>query len=496
MTSLAAAGWPDKHRAPVRQRICPTGLPRCALARRQATEADFPVTHCQALPQKLQRRVPRRQGPASLTRAAREVHINPWRGSSSRGTSLAPTTVGDHDLAVAPRSGHRGSAQLPPKTRVNMPEHDANTEVAAQHDGTQALVGTTPAVAPVHGTASNRGLLWALTALMVGACVVISVPLVPALAWALVLAIAGEWLRRLVAPHCRNPSLQAGLSVAFLAVVVTAPLFGLAPMVADEFQRAWADLRSESIRARVDELARQLPGLASVIDWLRQHAPSSEDVAAQVMPRVSGLFVSSVWGALQWPIAFFAAFFFLRDRQRILRWLAGLLPLQARETDRLFSRATQVVRANVLGIVLLAALQGLLGGLMFWWLGLPAALLWGVVMFVLSLLPVVGAAVVWIPAALWLALEGSMWKALLLAVWGGVIVALVDNLLYPLLVGNKLGLHTLAVFVALVGGLVVFGPSGLVLGPLSLVITAELIAVCKERRDSGRQISRNGDGDS
>jgi predicted PurR-regulated permease PerM len=140
------------------------------------------------------------------------------------------------------------------------------------------------------------------------------------------------------------------------------------------------------------------------------------------------------------------------------------------------------VRASVLGTLLLAALQGLLGGLMFWWLGLPAAMLWGFVMFLLSLLPVVGAAVVWIPAALWLALEGSMVKALLLVVWGGVIVALVDNLLYPTLVGNKLGLHTLAVFVALVGGLFVLGASGLVLGPLALAITVELIAVCKERK--------------
>jgi predicted PurR-regulated permease PerM len=385
---------------------------------------------------------------------------------------------------------------LPPKTRINMPENDADTVVAAQRDGTQVLVGSAPAVAPARSTASSRGVLWAVTALMVGACVVISAPLVPALAWALVLAIAGEWLRRLLAPHCRNPSLQAGLSVTILAIVVTAPLLGLAPMVAEEFQRAWADLGSESIRARVDELARQLPALASVIDWLRRHAPSSEDVAAQIVPRVSGLFASSVWGALQWPIAFFAAFFFLRDRHRILRWLAGLLPLQSHETDRLFSRATQVVRANVLGILLLAALQGLLGGLMFWWLGLPAALLWGVVMFVLSLLPVVGAAVVWIPAALWLALEGSMSKALLLTAWGGIVVALVDNLLYPLLVGNKLGLHTLAVFVAIVGGLVVFGASGLVLGPLSLVVTAELIAVCKERRDSARHVGRHGDDES
>jgi predicted PurR-regulated permease PerM len=352
----------------------------------------------------------------------------------------------------------------------------------AASDGAKSALRVVPTVAPARGLASSRGLLWILSALMVGACAVIAAPLLSALAWALALAIAGESLRRLVAPYCRSPSLQAAVSIAILAVIVMAPLFGLAPVVAEEFQRAWAELTSESISARVNELAQKLPAVAPAIVWLRQHLPSSEDVAAQIAPRISGLFASSVWGALQWLIAFFVAFYFLRDRQRILQWLAGLLPLQQREADRLFSRATQVVRASVLGTLLLAALQGLLGGLMFWWLGLPAALLWGFVMFVLSLLPVVGAAVVWIPAALWLALEGSMAKALLLVAWGGIIVALIDNLLYPMLVGNKVGLHTLAVFIALVGGLFVLGASGLVLGPLALAVTVELIAVCKERK--------------
>lgn len=361
-------------------------------------------------------------------------------------------------------------------------EKDAGPVATSARGGAKAALRSVPAVAPALWPASSRGLLWTLTALMVGACAVIAAPLLSALAWALTLAIAGEWLRRLLAPYCRNSSLQAALSIAILAVIVMAPLFGLAPVVAEEFQRAWAELTSESIGARVNELAQQLPAIAPAIEWVRQHAPSSEDVAAQVAPRISGLFASSIWGALQWLVAFFAAFYFLRDRQHILQWLAGLLPLQPREADRLFSRATQVVRASVLGTLLLAALQGLLGGLMFWWLGLPAALLWGFVMFVLSLLPVIGAAVVWIPAALWLALEGNMAKALVLVAWGGVVVALIDNLLYPILVGNKVGLHTLAVFVALVGGLLVLGASGLVLGPLALAVTIELIAVCRERK--------------
>lgn len=93
------------------------------------------------------------------------------------------------------------------------------------------------------------------------------------------------------------------------------------------------------------------------------------------------------------------------------------MPLTKRETDRLFKRAAEVVRASVFGTLLVAALQGLLGGLMFWWLGLPAPLLWGTVMFVLWVLPILGAAIVWIPAAFLLAMEGNWEKALILTIW-------------------------------------------------------------------------------
>jgi predicted PurR-regulated permease PerM len=108
--------------------------------------------------------------------------------------------------------------------------------------------------------------------------------------------------------------------------------------------------------------------------------------------------------------------------------------------------------------------QGILGGLMFWWLDLPAPLLWGAVMAVVAITPVFGAALIWVPAAIFLALGGSWEKALVLTAWGGIVVALIDNLLYPVLIGKDLRMHTVPVFIAIVGGLIVFGASGLVLG--------------------------------
>jgi predicted PurR-regulated permease PerM len=112
---------------------------------------------------------------------------------------------------------------------------------------------------------------------------------------------------------------------------------------------------------------------------------------------------------------------------------------------------------------------------MFWWLGLPAPVLWGLVMGVLAVVPVLGAFIIWIPAVMFLTLEGSWGKALILAAWGGVVVAGIDNLMYPVLVGNRLKVHTIPTFMAIVGGLVVFGASGLILGPVTLTVTMVLL---------------------
>jgi len=149
--------------------------------------------------------------------------------------------------------------------------------------------------------------------------------------------------------------------------------------------------------------------------------------------------------------------------------------------DSLFCRVRDTIYATMYGTLTVASIQGLLGGLMFWWLGLSAPLLWGVVMALLAVVPVLGAFVVWIPAALFLALEGSWGKALMLTLWGTIVVGGIDNLLLPILVGNRLKLHTVIAFISMVGGLIVFGASGLILGPVVLTITMVLLEIWRIR---------------
>ncbi|SHN33896.1 AI-2E family transporter [Rhizobacter sp. OV335] len=342
-----------------------------------------------------------------------------------------------------------------------------------------------PADAPPRaGLTRNRVSVFALaviTLIVLVLCWRMTEPFVSALVWAVALAIVANGLHRRIARRVRRPNLSAGLTTALLAAVLLVLAAAIAPVMVEKAREGWEHLRSDEVRQRVDDLVRDRPTLARAVAWATKQMPSSDEMAKQLAPRLQGFLTGSMWGSVQLLVTFFALFYLLRDRELALRWLRSVLPLTARETSRIFKRVAEVVRASVLGTVLIAALQGLLGGLMFWWLGLPAPMLWGLVMFVLSILPVLGAAIVWIPAAGLLLLEGSWEKALILTLWGSIVVALVDNLLYPVLIGKQLRLHTLPAFIAIVGGLVAFGATGLVIGPLALAMGVALLEVWRRR---------------
>lgn len=128
-----------------------------------------------------------------------------------------------------------------------------------------------------------------------------------------------------------------------------------------------------------------------------------------------------------------------------------------------------------------AVLQGTLAAMMFWWLGLPGPMLWGIVMTILAIIPYLGTFVIWGPVAVYFFLQGETSKALLLTAWGGIVVALIDNLLYPVLVGRRLRYHTLPVFFFILGGVSFFGAAGLILGPAMLAFADALRDIWRRR---------------
>jgi predicted PurR-regulated permease PerM len=173
-------------------------------------------------------------------------------------------------------------------------------------------------------------------------------------------------------------------------------------------------------------------------------------------------------------IMLYLLFFLFRDGDTLARRVKDAIPLRAGLRDELLEKFTVVIRATVKGSLLVALAQGALGGLIFWVLGINAALLWAVLMAFLSLLPAVGAGIVWMPVALYLLATGSFWQGAILIAYGFLVIGLVDNIMRPMLVGKDTKLPDYVVLISTLGGIEVFGLNGFVIGP---VIAAMFIAV-------------------
>ena len=169
---------------------------------------------------------------------------------------------------------------------------------------------------------------------------------------------------------------------------------------------------------------------------------------------------------LNLSLMLYLAFFFLRDGQRLVFMLIQALPLGDERERFLFAKFAEVTRATVKGNLVVAIVQGALGGVGFWFLGIPAAFLWSVMMAIASLIPALGAALIWAPVALYMMLTGDLVHGIILAVYGVGVIGLVDNILRPILVGRDTKLPDYVVLLSTLGGLALFGIDGFVVGPL------------------------------
>ncbi|RYY69655.1 MAG: AI-2E family transporter, partial [Comamonadaceae bacterium] len=190
---------------------------------------------------------------------------------------------------------------------------------------------------------------------------------------------------------------------------------------------------------------------------------------------------------LDFVVAFFlmlyVLYFLFRDGKRLTTGIARAIPLRPEHTQRLLTQFATVVRATVKGNIVVALVQGALGTAAFFVLGVPGAVLWGAVMAVLSLLPAVGAALVWGPVAAYFFFSGDLVRGIGLTVWGAVVIGLVDNVLRPILVGKDTRMPDYLVLVATLGGIVVFGLNGFVIGPVIaavFLVSWDMLAKARE----------------
>ena len=335
-----------------------------------------------------------------------------------------------------------------------------------------------------------------LLLVLVGATVVVGwlcwwlvYPFVPAITWALVLAMLAHPLHeRILARFKKWPSISAALAVTVVTLAIALPATVLVRQVGSEAVASIATVRKLVDTDRWKLAIERFPWLAPVREWIEREVDLDEQVR-QATGAVARGVRGALYGAMDFAITalvtLFLLFYFVRDKYRILRVLEQLVPLSPRESEQVRNNIRDTLGAVVFGTLAVAVVQGTLGGLMFWWLGLPSPILWGAVMAILAILPLFGAALIWVPAAASLAINGEWDKALLLTAWGTLVVGLIDNLLYPLLVKNSLRIHTVPVFIGVLGGVFAFGATGFVLGPLVLALAMALIDIWRRRMALG-----------
>ncbi|MHC6226404.1 AI-2E family transporter [Pseudomonas sp. X10] len=328
-------------------------------------------------------------------------------------------------------------------------------------------------------TALQNKALAVLLALVTVAFIWILLPFYGAVFWAVILGILFAPLQRhLVLRFGRRRNLAAGMTLLVCLLIAILPVIIISALLVQEGAALYQRIASGQldIAGYIESFKNMLPAFAqnglermgvSDLEGLRDKIAKGAMQGSQFFASQAFSFGQGTFDFLvSFGIMLYLLFFFLREGAELTRKIRLAVPLPEHQKRRLQQKFSRVVRATVKGNLLVAITQGALGGLIFWVLGIPSALVWGVLMAFLSLLPAVGAGLVWAPVAVYFLATGAIWQGIVLIAFGVLVIGLVDNLLRPILVGKDTRMPDYLILISTLGGLAVFGLNGFVIGPL------------------------------
>lgn len=311
----------------------------------------------------------------------------------------------------------------------------------------------------------------------------ILLPYYAALFWAAALAVLFHPVqRRLEATYRWRPNAAALFTLLIVLLIVIIPMIIISGALIQEIANSYKRISSGefNLGAYFEQIANALPpsvhnvlellgigDLLSIREKLTQGAMAGgRFIATQAV----SLGQNTAQLLIGLGVMLYVLFFLLRDGAQLARYSKQLIPLSESHKQHFFRKFATVVRATVKGNIVVAITQGTLGGLMFWALGIQGALLWGVVMTLLSLLPAVGAALIWLPVAIYFLVSGAIIEGIVLILFGVLVIGLIDNILRPILVGKDTKIPDWVILVSTLGGISVFGLNGFVMGPLAAAL--------------------------
>jgi predicted PurR-regulated permease PerM len=308
-----------------------------------------------------------------------------------------------------------------------------------------------------------------------------------------------RWLNKRVP----SKNLCAALVSAFIIVLFIAPLFFIVEYSAPDARYVYVRAKQRILTGDfldvscppgkdtfmcrmsngIQDLVRE-PSIRSYLDTFTSKGTNF------IIDKISDVVLSLPFIILNLFVTFFTVFYLLRDGGKLVDHIKNLLPIRQTHREHIFKKLKDAAHAVVYGSLLIAVIQGAVGGIGFWLFGVSSPLLWGILMALFALVPFVGTAVIWLPAALIMIAAGSseanpaiVWKGIALLVYGFFVISGIDNVLKPSLIGDRADVHPVLILIGVLGGITVFGVAGFIIGPLVLALFKVFLDIYKREYD-------------
>ncbi len=329
----------------------------------------------------------------------------------------------------------------------------------------------------------------AFFALLIGVTVLfyqLIAPYIYAIFWAGIIAAlfypAYKWLIKKI----KNESISAGITVILVLLVVLLPLAGVLGLVVKQGIDTYAALSEPETITNIEQTVtniitspyvERITGEIDISTTLKEASSTIASIGVQWLKTGS---IGTITGIVQILVMLYSLYYFLKDGEKWLKHIMLLLPFGDKNEELLYKKFVSTGKATLKGTLLLGVLQGTLGGILLAIVGIPSAAFWGLIMVVLSIIPAVGAPLVWVPGAIYLAATGHVGAAITLVI-GGIAIGFVDNLLRPPLVGKDIQMHPMMILFSTIGGLALFGISGVVIGPVIATFFLAILQMYEEK---------------
>lgn len=301
--------------------------------------------------------------------------------------------------------------------------------------------------------------------------------------WAVVIASIFSPLFRRLNAKLKKPALSAAIILLSVIVIIILPSLIIGTLIFNESVHIYNSLSSNdgNIEKRIENINKTLKSNPYVVQ-LNFDDKFITDKLTDVVRSISNFIFTNLKNItqntflfiVQFAVMLYTLFFFIRDGEAFLDMFVRLFSLGENKERVLAERFISTAKASLKVTLIIGGIQGTLGGFIFWFTGIEGALIWGAIMILMSIVPVVGCSIIWAPAGAIMMLMGYFWKGVLIIAFGVFVISMVDNLLRPILLGRDVQLHPLLIFLSTLGGISVFGISGFVIGP---IIAALLISI-------------------